>query len=65
MKLIELKWIGVKKHIPNYGTFNKNDISTFPDEIAIDLIEQGLATRVKKTKYEDKGKPPNTTKKED
>lgn len=55
---MEIKWTGPEKHIPEYGIFRKDDIRILPHDLAIDLIDQGLATTTKKTVYEEKGKPP-------
>ena len=56
---MEVKWTGPKKHVTGYGIFNKDDIKILPDNLAEDLIKEGLATATTKTNYEEKGKPPS------
>jgi len=47
---MEIEWLGNEKTVPTVGHFTTGDKRTVDDDVANDLINQGLAKRVNAVK---------------
>jgi len=48
---MKIKWVGEERE-SCYGVFKKDDIKDLPEEAANSFINQGLATKTRKTEYD-------------